>query len=783
MRLAIACVLVLLQLVAYGQSQDPCGTMKQDSLRRIKYPELGSLEDFEIRLRKSVQEIPSITGGRTKALITIPIVVHIIHNGEPVGTGTNISRAQVESQIEVLNEDFRRKADTRGFNDNPVGADIEIEFCLSPVGPSGAELTEPGIHRYNGGKTSWTENEIEADLKPATIWNPNLFYNVWVLNFGGSASNLLGYAQFPSPPRPDGIPSDGGANTDGVVCQYSSFGSSDKGTFPVLQAPYDKGRTLTHETGHWLGLRHIWGDGACATDYVDDTPTAHGKNTGCPINRLSCDNVNFEMVQNYMDYTDNTCMNIFTQGQKARMVAVMGISPRRKSLIEANICSNVAPAPPVANFSSDRTFVLKGGEVAFTDLSSNFPTTWKWTFEGGNPNTSNVRNPKVKYASPGTYSVKLESQNTLGSSGEFVIEDYITVSPEGVCGRSTNFADTLTSTVLKLSSFGSYTGYAFGHNSEKIKAFSDYYANQLGYRYLSGVEIRFAKAFAKTDDAKAVIKVWNARGVQNGPGSVIETKEILIKQIIEDIAAGRPTIATFDRETPVFSRAFHVGIELSYSGDSLAVYSAANNEPKSPTPWVQSTAGVWTPYTTAYGINSVLQIVPLVGMSPSVQVAASKLFVNPGEEVILNARGASIFTWSSTDNAVNQVPGPQIVVRPVQTTTYETKGSGLELCDSTAQTRIYVKGSVTGIDKPADEITLFPNPGADALNIQFADDYRGPVGISLITVTGTAARKMNFPKSEHYFMEKIPAGDLPAGVYIVTVEAAGTRRYARWIKH
>jgi PKD repeat protein len=756
--------------------------MRQDSLRRAKYPELGTLEDFEIRLNKTIRDIPSISNGRTKAIITIPIVVHIVHNGEAVGNGTNISRAQVESQIEVLNEDFRRKTGTRGFNDSPVGADIEFEFCLSPIGENGETLPEPGIHRYHGGKVSWTENEIETDLKPSTIWNPNLFYNVWVLNFGGTSGSLLGYAQFPSPPHPSGIPSDGGANTDGVVCQYSSFGSSDKGEFLVLQAPYDKGRTLTHETGHWLGLRHIWGDGPCATDYVDDTPTAHGKNSGCPINRLSCDNVTLEMVQNYMDYTDNACMNIFTKGQKARMVAVMELSPRRKSLIEANICSNIAPAPPVANFSADRTFVLKGGEVAFTDLSSNFPTQWKWTFEGGNPNTSLVRNPKIKYASAGVYKVRLEATNSLGTSDPLEIEGYIIVSPEGVCGKTTNFADTLTSTVLKLSQFGSYTGYAFGHNSEKIKAFSDYYANQLGYRFLSGVEIHFAKAYAKTEDATAIITVWNARGVQNGPGSIIERKEILIKQIIEDINAGRPTIAIFDRETPVFSRAYHVGIELSYAGDSLAVYSAANNEPKTPTPWVQSQAGVWTPYATAYGINTVLRITPLVGMSPSVQVAASKLLVNPGEEVILNARGASIFSWSSTDNAVQQVAGPQIIVRPVQTTIYETKGSGLELCDSTTHTTIFVKGSITGADHAASKPVIFPNPGQKYLHVSFTDPSRGPVEISLSNIHGSIVYVSRFNKIGEHFEVKTETENLPPGLYIISIHANGRTTYVKWIK-
>jgi hypothetical protein len=138
-----------------------CHTMEADSALRNKYPQLGSLLDFERDLQQKMASLAEKRKGlRTTAeVINIPIIVHVIHNGEPVGTGLNISAAQVQSQLDVLNEDFRRKPGTPGFNTNAVGADIEIEFCLAKLDPQGRNMPEPGIRRYNGGKTSWTREE------------------------------------------------------------------------------------------------------------------------------------------------------------------------------------------------------------------------------------------------------------------------------------------------------------------------------------------------------------------------------------------------------------------------------------------------------------------------------------------------------------------------------------------------------------------------------------------------------------------------------------------------
>jgi len=789
MRLTIIHIILLLFVSAYGYGQSTplpkCATMEADSINRAKFPQRGTLNEFEEVLQRKIRDIAQRreSGTIMAGLMTIPIIVHIIHNGEPVGSGMNLSQAQVQSQIQVLNEDFRKMIGTPGYNTHPAGADIEIEFCLSPVDENGVAMTEPGIHRYDGNKAFWTMAEVEQ-LKPLTIWNPNLFYNVWTVKFGGTSSSLLGYAQFPDQSGLGGLNTIGGpASTDGVVIQYTSFGSG----FPIQSPPYNKGRTLSHETGHWLGLRHIWGDGVCGNDFVSDTPTVQNESRGCPTSKLACDGSTPAMVQNYMDYSDDACMNIFTNGQKTRMQAVMALSPRRKTLIEANLCSPIVADVPTANFTSDKQLVLLGGQVAFTDLSTNFPNGWSWIFEGGDPNTSTQRNPKVKYHVPGEYKVTLTATNTLGSSIPLEAVDYITVSEEGLCSELTNFLPAYTPSVLPLSDFGAYTGYLTGHNSTGTMAISEFFVNTQGYEYISGVEINFGHLESTNEEATVNVVVWNARGLQNGPGSVVEKKVVLLKQIKEDIDNNRPTVITFDRETPVFSRPFQVGIELSYTGgEKLAIVSSDNGEATGSTSWTKSSTGVWNPYTIAFGANIAMDIRPIVGVNPSVQIASSAIIISPQQQVVLNARGASVFVWSSDDGSVVDVAGPQLIVRPTVTTVYTAAGSGLELCHTTASTTVYVSDLVTGLNESTVEskVEISPNPGSAYVDLIMENSYVGPVSIQLNSLLGTnALRPVTILKTEQKFKTRLETQGLPSGLYILQIGLGESTIIRKWVKN
>ncbi|MCB0402743.1 MAG: hypothetical protein KDD41_11705, partial [Flavobacteriales bacterium] len=186
-----------------------CFTDEADQLLQARNPATQSREEFEQWLAPKIEEWKKngMMHGN-KVVMTIPVVVHVVHNGDAVGTGENISAAQVQSQIDVLNEDFRKMVGTPG---NGNGVDVEIEFCLATIDPNNQTMAEPGIDRYNGGQTSWTSTtSIDGTLKPATSWDPTKYFNMWTVRFGGGASSLLGYAQFPNSSGLSGLGSNNG---------------------------------------------------------------------------------------------------------------------------------------------------------------------------------------------------------------------------------------------------------------------------------------------------------------------------------------------------------------------------------------------------------------------------------------------------------------------------------------------------------------------------------------------------------------------------------------------
>lgn len=344
----------------FSQNTIRCFTDEMDSILRLNHPEINSKAEFENWLSTEMQTntASKIIGG----VYYIPVVVHVIHNGEAVGSGTNVSFAAIQSQIDVLNEDFRRMLGSNGWNTNPVGADTKIEFCLAQRRPDGSAFAanEPGVNRINRSTAGfstppYSTNYIDATIKPWTYnnntptatrgWDPAKYMNIWLCNISGG---ILGYAQFPQSPLGGMGCSAPVASTDGVVFLYNSIGKSSVTGFA---GPYNEGRTATHEIGHWLGLRHIWGDGGCTVDdFCNDTPEASAANYGCPTGTNSCTgapDAGVDMIENYMDYTDDLCMNIFTEDQKMRMRTVLESSPLRVSLINSDACT-----PPIADDAS-----------------------------------------------------------------------------------------------------------------------------------------------------------------------------------------------------------------------------------------------------------------------------------------------------------------------------------------------------------------------------------------------------------------------------------------------
>ncbi|MDR6195215.1 hypothetical protein QE357_002267 [Siphonobacter sp. BAB-5404] len=297
-----------------------------------------SRQIFEDSIRHYIQNKKNRGGRTAEKIIRIPVVVHVIHNNPDSLTiggrgNANISVEQIESQIRVLNEDYRRKEGTNGYNTNAVGADMEIEFYLANRDPNG-NATTGIIRRYRNKSIYSIDTDLET-VSATSYWPSDRYLNIWVLP---DIYSYLGYGQFPASTSVPGLSSyfQDYAHTDGIFVAHQYFGS----TGDLADQSYALGRTVTHEVGHWLGLIHTWGDEYCGTDYCDDTPPTESSNNTrfCNDRYSNCvsGQTTRNMIENYLDYSPDACMNVFTQDQKNRVRAVLELSPRRKQLVNAN---------------------------------------------------------------------------------------------------------------------------------------------------------------------------------------------------------------------------------------------------------------------------------------------------------------------------------------------------------------------------------------------------------------------------------------------------------------
>lgn len=427
-------ILGFMTFLFFAQAQNTDSTITNNVRRTCgtKKPSAEWLDWFN----KKVEEykLNSSAGKIQQTNYVVPVIVHIIHGGQAVGTYPNISQAQVSSQITVLNQDFAgtglNSGNLASTGFSVVGAaNCNITFCLAQKDPDGNILPEPGIERISYVSQGWSSpgsfndmyafmSYMDGTIKASSIWDPARYLNVWVSDCNPNVG-LLGYATFPAGSTLPGINFAAGTSSDdGLFVWAKSFGN-----IGTLQPGFDLGRTATHELGHYFGLIHISGDAQCGNDYCNDTPPQQAQSQGCPTYpSVSCSNgPNGDMFMNFMDYSDHACMYMFSPDQNTRIQTAMANSPFRNQLTasSATLC-DIPTTAPVANFSVQATTCIDSATTLKSQISGNPFPTYSWavipsagvTFSPSNT----VPSPKIIFSTPGNYTVTMTCSNSVGSS-------------------------------------------------------------------------------------------------------------------------------------------------------------------------------------------------------------------------------------------------------------------------------------------------------------------------------------------------------------------------------
>jgi PKD repeat protein len=851
-----------------------CITMEADATLRKQFPTLPSSLTIEKELQKNIKEYKNrLAKSKVEEVVyVIPVIVHVIHSGQPVGTGPNITAAQVKSQIDVLNEDFRRKVGTAGYNNNPIGADVNIEFALALRDPQGRTLAEPGVDRVKVNQTSWdTMEDIQNILKPNTQWDPTKYLNMWTVTYGGELEDNLGYAQFPVLSGLPGLDdrNAGIARTDGLVMRYSAFGRVGN-----VQAPYHKGRTTTHEIGHWLGLRHIWGDqeGCTGNDYCSDTPIAGAPNYTCSAGTNSCpDNPGNDMIENYMDYTNDECMNIFTAEQKARMRTVMEKSPRRKELLSSTVhLPTNGSGSPVAAFSVDKTKACAGTSITLKDESTNTPTSWQWYIlreDSTIATSSTLQNPVIQFNAAGVYSVVLIAKNAAGQnrfdkmneidifsgsamsvpfSWNFELDSipagWTSFNPD--FDRKMEWLDLYPYSWSNAAGFDNYsaetdpTGTADGMVTSKIDmslnankfaelSFDVAYAM---YEDEDGIYFDSLVLSYSTDCGQTFIPFWKKWGSDLATSPT--TGDLFIPSGASEWRKEKISLAFLNGQSNVQLKLANVSgwgnylyldnIQISvpkptqkpvtaFSTTTTTVCEGSSikftdNTTNYPTSWswtfdggtpqtsteqnpvvVYKTPGIYNvSLTTGNTLGSNTKIVNSyinVVAKPTLQITKDKLEIFEGDMVTLTASGGKNYVWR--DKVRGQVgTGTSIKVKPIVASTYIVEGENDNGCISTASIDITIKPLADDVGVDANRvITLFPNPTLQDITISLTPEAAvASSKVSIYNSLGVLLESKQMTVEDNVWTTNIDAGKYADGTYFIKVEYGGKLLRKSFIK-
>lgn len=693
-------------------------------------------QQFETWLQSITPAAGNPKGGdnSTQSIFNIPVIVHIVHNAEAVNsvtatTGGNLNAAQIIDQINILNKDFNgTNADTNLIPAvfKPLLGKFQVNFCLAVVNPTGGVLAEPGIDRIDRVSKGWTappytQAYTDATIKPNSIWDVNRYFNIWVMSLG---SSLLGYATFPNPGSTGllGLTAPfGGPTTDGVVILNTAFGSIGTAASFV---PYNKGRTATHEVGHWIGLRHIWGDASCGNDYCNDTPTQQAQNFNCPaFPKISCSNgPNGEMHMNFMDYTNDACMYMFTKDQKYRAQLIMTGSTIRANLLTSTVCN----LPAVGN------------DIGITYVTS---PTYSQVI-----NCSNKITPVINLRNWGS--------TTLTTA-------IVYYNCDGVNTQTVNWVGSLTpsaSVNYTLPQIVNLTNGAHAFNATVTAPNSGVDANSTNN--ISNQLFSIANSFTMTANSPSVCTSQNATLTASGgatsytwnPGNIVGSSAVVspTTTAIYTLSGSSGTcINTFTTSVAVTSSLVMTtnNSTICAGGSTVLVASGATNYTWSTGPNT-STISVTPPLgTTVYTVtgtsgscNGVKTTTVVVNPNPTVTVNSATIC--SGNNATLTATGASSYSWNTSATTASIAVNP-----PVGITVYTVNGyNGNCVNTKTAQVTvnavppvavnsvsICVGNSATLTATGASSYVWSSGPTTASILVS------PPVGTTVYTVTGTTS--------------------------------------------
>jgi hypothetical protein len=680
----------------------------------------GEVEKF-IKAQEASRTSTSSTGSNIN--YRIPVIFHVVHFGQALGTFPNIDSNEIKTQFNVLNNDF---AGT-GFNVNLTPAPFQtlvansgISFCRARKDPGGNALTEHGIHRVNANSNGWANPTATTNLvsyinnviKPNNMWDPTKYLNIWVSD-KASTVTINSYATYPAGTLLNGLPTSGGtANDDGIWIYAAAVG-----TLGSAVPPHNLGRTLTREVGHWLGLRNLWGDGNCLTDYCSDTPWQKQANSGFPpypsyVNRCGPGQSPFgEMTMNFMDETIDSARWMFTPNQVLRMQTAMSQGTYRYLLGTHNLCTlpTLPPAAPNPGFYFN-TPPCVGQPISPINTTTGWPTPnyqWNTAPTATIHPAPSVPTPAFIFGAPGTYTIYLSATNTVNIASYSLVVTTTTCAAEPLCIdtiRRIQSNDTLiayrapNSNLVQGCQAPNFAGYLVGSNCFKDKEFAQWIPgitfSAIPFPQINSVIVLFdsigTKSTPATTNTPISLRLYGGTA-SNGPNTQFAIKTELLGNIaatypktknVKYVGVPTYTITTtkmipykFDFAAPIVlttnSPGYYIAVETPYQspGDSISIMcNTKTSSTNDSTSWVlQNPSNNWRSLRYARNARVQLAMLPIMTCRPAVGIQEVKTEFNSNIAVVPNPNNGVfglVFTLPqqqkinlSTYNAIGQLIG------------------------------------------------------------------------------------------------------------------------------